>query len=425
MKKPELLLPAGNLEKLKVGIEYGGDAFYLGFAPFSMRCTSTGFTKDDLLEGVDLIRKKGKDFYMTMNIFPRGNKIDVFKKHIEFVRKHVKPDGVIVADPGLFSLLREFYPEGVLHISVQANVLNYMAVEFWRKQGAKRIILPRELMLSEIREIHEKVPNIELECFVHGSICMAYSGRCLLSNYMTGRDSNQGACAHSCRWKYKVNDEDENRVKPAEPKRYFLEEEKRPGEMMEIEEDEHGTYIMNAKDNCLLPHLKDLVEAGVCSFKVEGRNKTEYYLSTVANAYRKAIDDMVVGKEFDKTLMDEVAKTANRGFIPGYLFGFPGDVQDIEFEKDSVKDEWKYAGMIEECLGKGSEGFLYKMMVKNRFEVGREVEIMVPGKNFMSKVLAAYDLKKEPVSTVHGGTERIVEFAEELPRYAMVRMRNL
>lgn len=423
MKKPELLLPAGNLEKLKVGIEYGGDAFYLGFAPFSMRCTSTGFTKDDLLEGVDLIRKRGKEFYMTMNIFPRGNKIDVFKKHIDFVRKHIKPDGIIVADPGLFSLLQEYYPEGILHISVQANVLNYMAVEFWRRQGAKRIILPRELMLSEIKEIHERVPNIELECFVHGSICMAYSGRCLLSNYMTGRDSNQGACAHSCRWKYKVKDEDEERVKPAEPKRYFLEEEKRPGEMMEIEEDEHGTYIINSKDNCLLPYLKDLVDAGVCSFKVEGRNKTEYYLSTVANAYRKAIDDMMEGKEFDKTLMDEVAKTANRGFIPGYLFGFPGNTQDIEFEKDNVQDEWKYVGMVEECVGKGSEGYLYKMMIKNRFDVGREVEIMVPGKNFPSKVLGAYDLKSQPVDTVHGGTERVVEFREELPKYAMVRIK--
>jgi len=222
MKKPELLVPAGNLEKLKIGLQYGADAFYLGLPAFSMRSRINNFTEEQLIEGVDLIRKAGKTFYMTLNIYPRGNKVDAFKKHIEFVRDKVKPDALIVADPGVIELVKEIYPDAVLHLSVQANVLNYRAVEFWQKAGVSRVILPRELMLTEIQEINEKVPDMELEMFVHGAICVAYSGRCLLSAYMTGRDANQGICAHSCRWKYR------------------LEEEKRPGEYMPIEEDEHG-----------------------------------------------------------------------------------------------------------------------------------------------------------------------------------------
>src|SRR3989338_5809681 len=253
IKKPELLLPAGNLEKLKIGLAYGGDAFYLGFSPFSLRCNDSGFTKETLLSGVSLLKKNKKPFYVTMNIYPRGAKIDSLKKHIQFVRKEIKPNGIIVADPGFLEMIKEYYPEAVLHMSVQANVMNYRSVQFWKKQGASRIILPRELMLSEIKEIHEKVPDIELEFFVHGAICVAYSGRCLLSAYMTGRDANQGICAHSCRWKYKM----------------YLEEEERPGEFLPIEEHDEGTYIMNSRDNCAIEYLKKLWDAGITSFKIE------------------------------------------------------------------------------------------------------------------------------------------------------------
>ena len=406
IKKPELLLPAGNLEKLKIGLAYGGDAFYLGFSPFSLRCNDSGFTKETLLSGVSLLKKNKKPFYVTMNIYPRGAKIDSLKKHIQFVRKEIKPNGIIVADPGFLEMIKEYYPEAVLHMSVQANVMNYRSVQFWKKQGASRIILPRELMLSEIKEIHEKVPDIELEFFVHGAICVAYSGRCLLSNYMTSRDANQGACAHSCRWKYNV----------------YLEEVERKGELMPISEDEHGTYIMNSKDNCLLPYLKDLVDAGVCSFKVEGRNKTEYYLATVAVAYRKAIDDMMTGKKFDKNLLNEVAKTANRGFIPGYLSGFPAK-GDISLGSSSPKQTHKFVGIVVGgSHGKLKRDDLYEVDVRNRLESGEEVEIMTPDDQFICKVDEMFDLEGCSVSKVHGGGgNRILKLVKGLSPFSMIR----
>ncbi|MDP2642837.1 MAG: U32 family peptidase C-terminal domain-containing protein [Candidatus Peregrinibacteria bacterium] len=406
MMKPELLAPAGNLEKVKIGLMYGADAFYMGMPSFSMRSRTNNFTQDSLMEAVDLIRKNHKTLYMTMNIYPRGNKIDAFKKHLAFVRETVKPDAIIVADPGVFELIKEHYPEVVLHMSVQANVLNYRAVEFWRKQGAERIILPRELMLSEINEIHQNVPNVELEFFVHGAICMAYSGRCLLSNYMTGRDSNQGICAHSCRWKYKV----------------YLEEEKRPGEMIPVDEDEHGTYFMNSKDMCLLPHIKDLYDSGICSFKIEGRNKSEYYLATVVKAYRKAIDEMLAGKEFDKTLIDEVESTANRGFIPGYLFGFPAK-NDIRYDAGNPLQKKKFMGMVLEEKNKTD----YVVDIKNKLNVGEILEVMTPDENFEVEVSAISDVDGIALTEAHGGAgNRILTFKgnkKNIPVYAMLRMK--
>lgn len=404
MNKPELLLPAGNLSKLKIGLQYGGDAFYLGFSPFSLRCKEGGFTKDDLLEGVKLIRKAKKKFYMTMNIYPRGVKIDALKKHIEFVRKEVKPNGIIVSDFGVFDMLKEFYPEVDLHISVQTNTSNYRAVKFWKDQGAARIILPRELTLKDIQEIHKKVPDIELEAFVHGAICVAYSGRCLLSEYMSERDANQGACAQSCRWKYRV----------------YLEEDMRPGEFMPIEEDNHGTYIMNSKDNCLLPYLKELALAEVCSFKVEGRNKTEYYLATIAKAYRKAIDDMMKGKKFDRVLLKEVAKTANRGFIPGYLSGFPRN-DDIYYENSAPIQTYKFAGMVVADKGGG----LYEISIRNRLEKGQKVEIMTPDDQFEIRIGEMFDLEGVAVDAVHGGAgNKILKIGKKkVPAGAMIRLK--
>lgn len=433
---PELLLPAGNLAKLKIGLMYGGDAFYLGFSPFSLRCNDNGFTKEDLLEGIKLIRDAGKRFYMTMNIYPRSEKIEAIKKHLAFVRKEIKPDALLVADPGVFEMVREYYPEAVIHMSVQANILNYRGVDFWRKQGASRIILPRELTLKDIRQIHEKVPNIELEFFVHGAICMAYSGRCMLSNYMTGRDSNQGACSHSCRWQYKVLDEKgvqkrEAELKVGQTANYYLEEEKRPGKFYKVEEDDHGTYFMNSKDNCLLPYLKDLSDAGICSFKVEGRNKTEYYLATVAKVYRKAIDDLMAGKKFDKSLLREVAKSANRGFIPGYLFGFPKD-GDIDFQSTHPIQTHKFVGIVMGGVNARShagianlvKGDLYEVAVRNRFDKGQKVEVMTPYKQFTMKVEEMFDLEGNEVTAVHGGAgNRLFKLKKGLPVGAMLRMK--
>lgn len=399
MKKPELLVPAGNLAKLKIGLKYGADAFYLGLPTFSMRSGGENFNEESLLEGVRLIREAGKKFYYTANIYPRGVKIEAFKHHIEFLRDKVKPDAVIIADPGVLEVVREIYPDVEVHLSVQANVCNWRGVEFWRKQGVSRVILPRELMMKEIHEIHEKVPNMELEFFVHGAICVAYSGRCLLSAYMTGRDANQGQCAHSCRWKYR------------------LEEEKRPGEFMPIEEDEHGTHIMNSRDMCLLPYLKELWDAGICSFKVEGRNKTEHYLATVTKAYRRGIDDMVAGREFDESLLDEVRKTANRGFIPGFLKGFPGE-GDIYYEKNAPISTHKFIGIVREVLDDGK----YRVEIRNRLEKGEEVEVMTPSDQFLIKVGEMYDLEGEPIDTVHGGAgDKVLKLKDGLPEGTILR----
>ncbi len=387
MKKPELLVPAGNLDKLKIGLQYGADAFYLGLPTFSMRSGGQNFTEEELLEGVKLIRDAGKTFYITLNIYPRGLKVETFKHHIEFLRDKVKPDAIILADPGVFEIVREVYPEVEVHISVQANICNWRGVKFWQKQGVTRVILPRELMMKEIQEIHEKVPDMELEFFVHGAICVAYSGRCLLSAYMTGRDANQGQCAHSCRWKYR------------------LEEEKRPGEYMPIEEDEHGTHIMNSRDMCLLPYLKELEKAGICSFKIEGRNKTEYYLATVTKVYRKAIDD-----GFNESLVDEVKKTANRGFIPGFLKGFPGE-GNIYYEKNAPISTHKFIGIVREVL----DDEKYRVEIRNRLEKGEEIEIMTPDDQFVMKIEEMYDMGNEPVNAVHGGAgDKVLKLKEGL-----------
>ncbi|MBT4916817.1 U32 family peptidase [Candidatus Peregrinibacteria bacterium] len=430
MKKPELLVPAGNLAKLKIGLQYGADAFYLGMPSFSMRSRINNFTEGSLLEGVNLIREAGKTLYVTMNIYPRGNKVDAFVKHIKYIREKIKPDALIVADPGVMELIKEHYPEAVIHMSVQANILNYRAVDFWHKQGAERIILPRELMLKEIQEIHEKVPEVELETFVHGAICMAYSGRCLLSNYMTGRDSNQGICAHSCRWKYRLHNDESMKERVEELKekadqeedQILLEEEKRPGEFMATEEDEHGTYIMNSKDMCMLPHLKELYDAGVCSFKVEGRNKTVHYLSTVVKAYRKAIDDMMDGKEFDKSLVSQVKKTANRGFIPGFLYGFPGKGDDVYYDENAPLQTHKFMGVVRKVEVNGEKD-LYEVDIRNRLEKGSVVEVMTSEDEFEVEVSEMFDLQGESVDAVHGGAgNKLLRLREGIPVEAMVRV---
>jgi len=414
IKRPELLVPAGNMDKLRVGLQYGADAFYMGMPSFSMRSRINNFDEDSIMEGVKLIREAKKKFYVTVNIYPRGNKVDAFKKHFKFLKDKMKPDALIVADAGVFDMAREYAPNLPIHMSVQANVLNSRAVKFWQKQGATRIILPRELMLSEIKEIHKQVPKMELEFFVHGAICVAYSGRCLLSAYMTGRDANQGICAHSCRWNYKVREGHE----------YALEEEKRPGEFYPIEEDEHGTYIMNSKDMCSLPYLKELVDAGICSFKVEGRNKTEYYLATVTKAYRQAIGDMMSGKKFNKKLLDEVEKSANRGFIPGFLFGFPGN-DNIDFPKNSPNQTYKFAGLVKGRSKILKKDDMYEVEVRNRLEKGETIEIMTPDDQFQMKISEMYDLDGNKEEVVHGGVgNKIFKLKKNLCENSMIRIKN-
>lgn len=425
---PEFLLPAGNLDKLKFALEYGADAVYMGIPPFSMRSRENDFDEKSFLEGVKYVRewnKKAKSrqvkIYVTVNIYPRNNKIEAFKKHFKFLKEKVKPDALIIADPGVIEIVKEVYPKAVLHLSVQANALNYKAVEFWKKQGVTRVILPRELMLEEIAEIHKKVPDIELEVFVHGAICVAYSGRCLLSAYMTGRDANQGICAHSCRWKYRA----------------YFEEAQRPGEFLPIEEHDEGTYIMNSRDNCAIEYLKDLWKAGVMSFKIEGRNKTVYYLAVVAKAYRKAIDDIAAGRKFDKSLLEELNKISNRGYIPGFLKGFPGK-DNVKYDGNISSDsDFKFIGVIREVKCFGEED-LYKLEVRNRFEVGDEVEVIMPVSfgvgtvgvdtgistvaNLFVKVKEILNLRREPMKVAHGGDKDVYARLEKgIPVMAVLR----
>ncbi|MEF9933822.1 MAG: U32 family peptidase [Clostridium sp.] len=308
MNKIELLAPAGNLEKLKTAIIYGADAVYIGGELFSLRAMADNFTPETMKEGVEFAHSRGKKVYVTVNIFAHNGDINGMPEYIKRLEE-TGIDAVIVSDLGIFSIVKEVAPDLEVHISTQANNTNYKTAEFWYKLGAQRIVLARELSMGEIKEIREKMPaEMEIEAFVHGAMCMAYSGRCLLSNYMSGRDANRGACSHSCRYKYHVM------------------EERRPNQYFEITEDERGTYIMNSHDLCMIGHIPELVESGITSFKIEGRMKSSYYVASVIKAYRMAIDAYLKDKdnyEFDPKWMEEVSRSSHREFSTGFYYGKP------------------------------------------------------------------------------------------------------
>ena len=399
MEKPELIAPAGSPEKMDFAIKYGADVVYMGITGFSMRSRVNGFTPETLEKAVKEAHAMGKKVYVTVNIYPHNSKIEAFEKHIKWLST-VKPDALIVADPGVFSMIKEFYPDAKIHISVQTNSINYRDIQFWKDLGAKRVVLPRELSLTEIKEIHEKVPDMELEAFVHGAICVAYSGRCLMSNYMTMRDPNQGICAQSCRWKYKV----------------YLEEEKRPGEFLPLEEDDEGSYLFNSRDICAVPYLKELAEAGVVGFKVEGRSKSIYYLATVAAVYRKAIDEMMDGQDYNPDFMEELKKTASRGYSPGFLKGTLNH-KDIHYEKNEPLQTYRFAGVVRD-----KKDELYVVEIRNKIVVGEDVEIMTPEKVFKSKIDAIYDLNGGEVDAAHGGAgNKLLKFEGDCPVGAFLR----
>lgn len=308
MSKIELLAPAGNLEKLKTAIIYGADAVYIGGEAFSLRAKADNFTRESMIEGIEFAHSRGKKVYVTVNIFAHNEDIEKMPEYIKILDE-VGVDAVIVSDLGIFSIVREVAPNMEIHVSTQANNTNYKTAELWHKLGAKRIVLARELSMREIKEFREKMPkDMGIEAFVHGAMCMSYSGRCLLSNYMTGRDANRGACSHACRYKY------------------HLVEEKRPGQYFEITEDERGTYIMNSHDLCMIEHIPELVNSGIMSFKIEGRMKSSYYVASVIKAYRMAIDSYIENKEkyeFNHKWMEEVSRSSHREFSTGFYFGKP------------------------------------------------------------------------------------------------------
>ncbi|MCX6867633.1 MAG: U32 family peptidase [Verrucomicrobia bacterium] len=377
MKAPELLAPAGSMEMMRAAFAFGADAVYAGLPRYSLRVRNNSFRNVEALrEGINEAHAQGKRFYVVGNILPHNAKVRSFLHDMAPVVA-LKPDALIMADPGLIDMAREMWPEMPVHLSVQANTLNAAAVRFWKKLGLARIILSRELTLDEIAEIRQECPDIELEVFVHGALCIAYSGRCLLSGYFTGRDSNQGACTNSCRWKYKLHAND-----PAFSADHactmLLEESERPGELMPIEEDEHGTYILNSKDLRAAEHIPQLMEIGIDSVKIEGRTKSPYYVARTCQAYRRTIDDVMTGRPFDPAVIADLEGLANRGYTGGFFQQQPDAAYQNYADSHSVPGRGRYVG---KALGWDAHRGLMEVLVKNRFGAGDVVEVILPGGN--------------------------------------------
>ncbi|MBV2168885.1 MAG: U32 family peptidase C-terminal domain-containing protein [Bdellovibrio sp.] len=391
---PELLMPAGSLEKLKYAYNFGADAVYVGVPLFSLRARENEMTFEDLEKGIQFARENNKQIYVTANIFARNLKLKSFRENF---KKWValKPDAFIMSDPGLMMIAKEVDPDVNIHLSVQSNCMNWQSVKFWQQQGATRIILSRELRLEEIKEIHERVPDIELEAFVHGSICIAYSGRCLLSHYMSYRDANQGVCDNSCRYGYNIYKADASKEEE-----FYLEDLRNKGQFYQIDEDENGTYIMNAKDLCVIEHLRELRDAGICSFKVEGRTKSVYYAAMVSRIYRKAIDDMMAGREFDKNLLLELDKIANRGYHKGFVTGNLTHQAQEYRHSTSRNYSQKFAGIV---LGESDQPGFVKVEARHRLRPGEEIEVISPEGTQKAVVGKIINDKYESVPQAGGG----------------------
>ena len=404
----ELLSPAGNEEKLKYAIAYGADAVYAGFPKFSLRARENDFNNENLAASIDYSHKRGKKIYITLNIYPHNRKLPAIKRALTLL-KEIQPDGVIISDPGVINLAHNICPSVPLHLSTQANAVNWLSVKFWKNAGVQRIILPRELSIDEIAEIREKVPDIELECFVHGSICIAYSGRCLISNYLTHRDSNQGICTNSCRWAYRIMKEE----------RYFLEETKRPGEFMPIEEDEHGSYLMNAKDMCALDVLPQLMSVGINSIKIEGRTKSLYYVSVITKAYRHALNAVANGKSIPEICYKDIYSVSNRGYIKGFN---QNEILTHAVNYDSPQthsDTYQFCGIVRDNNKKNG---LSRISVRCRFNRGDELEMFTPSQQMRFKVNKLYNLNGEEEITVHGGGEdKYLELPLSETEYGLLR----
>jgi putative protease len=428
-KQPELLMPAGNFEKLKYAFAYGADAVYAGLPKFSLRARENQFNKEaDLIEAIDCTHKLGKKIYLTTNILPHNRKLDPFMESLKRIHQY-QPDGYITADPGLIALMKAEFPDIEIHLSVQANCVNWASAKFWYEQGVKRLILSRELSITEMAEIHRRVPELELEAFVHGSICIAYSGRCLLSNYFNHRDANQGTCTNSCRWQYNIHEQSgfpgtTGDDKPAIQQpyqeldgQYYLEQTDRPGELMPVDEDEYGTYIMNAKDLCAIEHLQALKDAGIVSFKVEGRSKTIYYVSQIARIYREAIDSLDV-KAFPDHLLDDLKEVANRGYTTGFLKQNP---QEFGQNYDASRPQYntqKYAGQV---LTYDADKQEMVVAVKNKIAVGDNIEVITPDGRFKQSIRTIRKKSGDPLTEVSGGMDQIrINADQPVPPFSLI-----
>ncbi|MBD2811459.1 tRNA 5-hydroxyuridine modification protein YegQ [Xenorhabdus sp. Vera] len=438
MFTPELLSPAGSLKNMRYAFAYGADAIYAGQPRYSLRVRNNEFNHETLAQGIKEAHSLGKRFYVVVNIAPHNAKLKTFIRDLKPVVE-MEPDALIMSDPGLIMMVREAFPEIDIHLSVQANAVNWATVKFWKQMGLTRVILSRELSLEEITEIRQQVPDMELEVFVHGALCMAYSGRCLLSGYINKRDPNQGTCTNACRWEYNVQEGKEDTVgnivhvhdpisvKNIGPtlgqgaptdKVFMIEEAKRPGEYMSAFEDEHGTYIMNSKDLRAIEHVERLTEMGVHSLKIEGRTKSFYYCARTAQVYRRAIDDAVAGKPFDPTLMTTLEGLAHRGYTEGFLRRHTHDAYQTYEYGYSVSDTQQFVG---EFTGNRVNG-LAEVTVKNKFLVGDSLELMTPSGN-INFTLKSMINKKGQVIDIAPGDGHIVylPFPEEIElKYALL-----
>jgi len=387
MKVPELLSPAGTLKNMRYAYAYGADAVYAGMPRYSLRVRNNDFLEDNLQTGINEAHELGKQFFVATNAMPHGAKLKTFLDDIAPVIE-MGPDALIMADPGLIMLVREKWPDMPVHLSVQANTVNSAGVKFWQSIGLTRVILSRELSLEEVEEIRQACPDMEIEVFVHGALCIAYSGRCLLSGYFNHRDANQGTCTNACRWEYKISKQEFDRVAevavadikrhPAADEVYYLEETGRSGEYMPIFEDEHGTYIMNSRDLRAIEHVQRLTQIGVDCLKIEGRTKSHYYTARTTQIYRQAIDDAVAGREFNPALMGELESLANRGYTDGFFQRHESD--ELQNYRENASRSAK-SQFVAEVLDYDDASGLTEVDVKNRFAVGDEMEMITPQGN--------------------------------------------
>lgn len=404
MKKVELLAPAGSLEKLKMAVEYGADAVYLGGEAYGLRAGADNFSSGQMREGMQYAHSRGKKVYLTMNIIPHNEDLDGMEEYVREVSE-MGVDAILVSDPGVFSIIRETAPDMEIHLSTQANNTNWRSAQFWYKHGVKRIVLARELSLKEIREIREKAPaELELEAFVHGSMCISYSGRCLLSSYMAGRDANRGDCAHPCRWKY------------------YLMEEKRPGEYMPVFENERGTFIFNSRDLCMIEHIPEMIDAGVTSLKIEGRMKSSFYVATVVKAYREAIDAYYRDPEkysFDPSWLEEISKVSHREFTTGFYFNKPNERDQI-YNTSSYIRGYDFVGMVKSYDHNTGVATIEQ---RNRMFIGDEIEVVRPkGDFFIQKIESMKNAEGESIEVApHPQMIVYMPMKEPVEEFAMLR----
>ena len=407
MKKPELMIPASSLEVLKIAVMFGADAVYIGGEAFGLRAKAKNFTMDEMKEGIEFAHAHGVKVYVTANILAHNSDLDGVRAYFEEL-KVIKPDALIIADPAIFMIAKEVCPEIERHVSTQANNTNYGTYLFWHQLGAQRVVTARELSLAEIKEIRQNIPDeLEIETFIHGAMCISYSGRCLLSNYFVGRDANQGACTHPCRWKYAVV------------------EEKRPGEYFPVYENERGTYIFNSKDLCMIEYIPEIIDAGIDSLKIEGRMKTALYVATVARTYRKALDDYAESEEKYRANMEwyrsEISKCTYRQFTTGFYFGKPNEETQI-YDSNTYVNEFIYLGIVGEIDERGYA----RIEQRNKFCKGDIIEIMKPdGRNIPVTVNAIYDADGSEVeSAPHPQQILYLDLSETPSQYDLLRVEN-